>query len=253
MKKIIALSFALIAGLLIFSCSTDRDKTTVIPLTNPTVQSNKTEVVLNKEDGDKDAISFSFTNPTSNLGLPNSNQLEIALKGTNFAKSRLVNLPKDLTTVVFKTQEFNSLLLNLDLPTGVASNLEVRIKSSYSSLDGSPFNLPVVFSNVLPLSATPYTLASFLYVVGEFQGFNPATAQEIVSPTSNGIYEGTINFTAANSKFLILPTRVDYVGKYGSNDNFNLIKGGGADLFNVNVGPQKITVNTNNLTYTLTP
>lgn len=254
MKKYLALGFTLVLGFMILSCENDDDRATVSPTAAATLSSNKTAVVLVKEDSNKDAISFTFSNPVDAVPVSYNNQLEVAVKGTNFAKSKLIDLPKDVKTVTYKTGEFNGNLLGLGTPTGVATDLEVRVKSTYFSLDGSAVNLPApTYSAVIPLKVTLYTLASSLYVVGAFQGFNIGTAQEIISPTSNGIYEGTINFTAANSGFLIVPVRGSYDNKYGSNDNFNLIKGGGADLFNVNVGPQKITVNTNNLTYTLTP
>jgi hypothetical protein len=59
-------------------------------------------------------------------------------------------------------------MLNLGLPTGVASSIDVRLKTTVGK--GSP-----VYSQIQKISVTPYAL--FLYVCSwSLSGWNPPTA-----------------------------------------------------------------------------
>src|SRR3546814_3971117 len=55
-----------------------------------------------------------------------------------------------------------------------------------------------VFSNVVTVRSKPIPLTSWVYVPGGYQGWDPATADSLVSLTGNGIYTGIIAFPADN-------------------------------------------------------
>lgn len=253
MKNFIKISFAFFISLLVISCMSEEERATISAGSNVTLQSDKSAVVLKKDDADKNAITFTWTNPSNGVNVAYTNQLQIAKKGTNFANPKSVDLSKGTTSKTYKTEEFNAILLNLEVPFDTVSDLEVRVKSNYNSVDGSALLPAPTYSKVLPLSVTPYALISYLYAVGAFQGWNINEAQPLVSATSNGIYIGYLKFTETNSNFLIVPVKGTYDNKYGSDDNKNLIKGGGSDLKAINSGIQKITVNLNDLTFKLVP
>jgi hypothetical protein len=61
-------------------------------------------------------------------------------------------------------------------------------------------------------------LASYIYIVGAFQGWNAASPDSLVSATSNGVYTGTFAFPAGpdNNQFLILPVKNSYDVKYAA-------------------------------------
>lgn len=255
MKNILKLSFVALISFLLFSCTKNGEMEMLTTATPSTLMSSKSAVVLSKDDASKEAIKFTWTNPTSGPSLSFNNQLQFALKGTKFANPKSVDLPKGQNSVAYTVQDFNAVMLNLGLPVdGSTSDLEVRVKSTLFSLESTPNNLPAPsYSPVLNLSVKPYALISYLYAVGAFQGFDINNAQTLVSATSNGIYIGFLNFTKPDSGFLIVPMKGTYDNKFGSNDNFHLISGGGNDLKAANSGYQKITVDTNALTFVLAP
>jgi hypothetical protein len=251
MNKIIKFLFVTCIGLILFSCTRDDEKATFNNTNAPSLSADKTSIVLVKENNDAKAITFSWERPKYNPNLVAKNQIEIALKGSNFATPKVIEVDASSNSLTYTVLELNQLLLSMNIPFS-ATDMEVRIKSSFPSA----VEIAPIYSNVLSLTVTPYALISYLYAVGEFQGWNVIAAQALVSATSNGIYIGYLNFTKANSEFLIVPTQDNegYANKYGSNDNLHLIKSGGDNLKSLSTtGYQKITVNLNNLTFSLAP
>ncbi len=93
--------------------------------------------------------------------------------------------------------------------------MEVRIVSKISDKVSS------VNSNVVTLKVTPFTLVSFVYAPGAYQGWNFTSVDSLISPTGNGIYNynGVIDFTQItaynNCEFIITPQK-DRAPKYVS-------------------------------------
>jgi starch-binding outer membrane protein SusE/F len=104
-------------------------------------------------------------------------------------------------------------LLKMKLAGGVTTTINVRISQSISA------GIAPVYSNVVPITVTPYNLASFIYVVGAYQGWNANNPDSLLSATSNGIYQGIINYTAGNNQFLILPQKGSYNNKIATTNS----------------------------------
>ncbi|SFH89243.1 SusE domain-containing protein [Halpernia frigidisoli] len=255
MKNILKFSFVALISFLLFSCTKNEDLAMLTTTTPGSLTSSKSAIVLTKETAATNAVTFKWTNPNAGTSVAYTNQLQFAVKGTNFANPKTVDLDKGVNTVSYNVQDFNAVMLNLGLPLdGTKTDVEARIKSTVYSLDGSATSLPApTFSPAINLTVTPYALISYLYAVGAFQGWNIGAAQPLVSATSNGVYVGYLKFTDANSEFLVVPVLGSYDNKFGSNDNVHLIKNGGDNLKAVNAGYQKITVDTNLLTFGLAP
>jgi hypothetical protein len=84
------------------------------------------------------------------------------------------------------------MLLSMGLIAGNPAQSETRIKSELAT------NVQTTYSNVLTLTVTPYFDIPFyasLYVPGAYQGWSPATAMRISSPSANKLYEGYVNYT----------------------------------------------------------
>ena len=167
-------------------------------------------LVLNKAnngDAATPVITFNFTQPNYGFQAAVTNTLQIDAPGDNWAKPTSVTLGANALTQSYSTPAFNALLLKLNLAGGVTTTVNARIVQSIST------GLTPVYSNVLALTVTPYNLASFIYVVGAFQGWNANNPDSLLSATSNGIYQGIINYTAGNNQFLILPQKGSYNNK----------------------------------------
>lgn len=190
-------------------------------------------------------INFTFTQPTFGFSSAITNTLQIDAAGDNWASPKSVNLPVRVLKAGYSTADFNSLLLKLNLPTGVSSPVMVRVMSTVSA------SMAPVYTNVATINATPFALTSFLYVPGAYQGWNPATADSLLSATSNGIYTGIINFSAGNLEFKINPAK-NWVHAYGydANGNVKYDASGGSNFKAPAAGLYWITLNLNNLTIT---
>lgn len=244
MKNSLKILSAFVLLFIIFSCDKDEDlAVAVTPSGNPTLTADKTSLVLVKDDAEKTAVTFTWQNPNYGASVGVKNVLQIAKKGTNFAEPVSVNIEDGVVKKAFTVQEFNALMLNLGLDVNVAADIEARVTSSVNGA-------MTVNTQSLPVKVTPYALISYLYVPGAYQDWSPATAETLVSATSNGIYIGYINFVTPNSEFKITTAR-NWDNSYGTTDNTNLVYNGGSDLKAANAGYQKLTVNTNTLTFAL--
>lgn len=245
MKNIFKILQAAILGLILFSCVREEDKAIFNNISSSTLTSDVSNVVLIKENATAKAITFSWQKPVYNPNLVTQNQIQIALKGTNFKNPKVVDIEQTQTSLSYTVQELNQLLLSMDIPFS-ATQVEVRLKSFFPSAP----TIEPLYSPILTLTVTPYALISYLYAPGAYQDWAPATAETLVSATSNGIYIGYIKFTAPDSEFKITTER-NWDNSYGTTDNKNLVYNGGGNLKAANAGYQKLTVNTNTLTFAL--
>ena len=164
-------------------------------------------------------INFSFTTANYGFSAAVTNTLQIDAVGDNWLKPTSVTFGNKVHNQGYSTADFNALLLKLNLPAGVASQIQVRVAHSISA-DVAP-----VYSNVISMTVTPFNLTSFLWITGSFSGWGnpgtPPTIDSLVSVTGNGVYVGVINFTTGNRDFLILPVKGDWSHKYATNDAKN--------------------------------
>jgi hypothetical protein len=192
-------------------------------------------------------INFSFTQADYGYSAVITNTLQIDMAGDNWAKPTAVTLGAKVLSQGFSTADFDALLLKLGLPGGVASQVQVRVAHAIST------SITPVYSNVVGITVTPFNLTSFVYVPGAYQGWNPATADSLLSATSNGIYTGIINFTAGNADFKITPDKNPaFANSYGSTNNSTIIYNGGNNITSPIVGLTQVTVDLNAKTITFT-
>jgi len=214
MKKTLAKFLAIGAiALLLQSCKKDGAIATSNGGKAGTLTASSSTLVLQRaslNDTTK-VIKFSFTKPDYGYSAAITNTLQIDKPGDNWANPTSVTLGTNVLTQGYSTADFDALLLKLGLTGGTASPVLVRVMHSISS------NVASVYSNVVTVTATPFYLTSWLYVVGEFQGYSTSSPDSLLSATSNGIYTGIINFPAGKTQFLILPAK-NFNNKYATNN-----------------------------------
>ncbi|WP_158656133.1 SusE domain-containing protein [Sphingobacterium sp. HMA12] len=202
-----------------------------------TLNLDKTTVTLSKENASDTVLHFTLVQPDFGFQAAVTNVLQIGLKGDNFKTVKEVVIPNGRTSLGFTGNELNSYLLALGVPTGEASDFDVRLKSSISS------KIAPVFSPLINLKASPYASTSYLYVPGAYQGWDPVTAESLVSPTSNGIYTGIIYFPEANSEFK-LTTERNWANSYGQTAAGKIAYNSGDNIKAPRAGSLEIEVNT---------
>ncbi len=255
---LLALSSAYL--LMLSACKKDGALVTATTGMPGTLTATSTTIVLNKanvNDATTPAVTFNFTQANYGFSAAVTNTLQIDKAGDNWANPTSVTLGANTLTQSYSTPAFNSILLKMGLVGGVTSTVNVRIVQSIST------SITPVYSNVVALTVTPFNLAAWLYVVGQFNGYSTATPDSLLSPTSNGIYYGVINFTTGNTRFLVLPAK-NYNNKYATITNppsgtattltyaTEYVSSGGNDLYAPSTpGQYLVTLNTNANTITV--
>ena len=192
------MTLSLIA-LSLWSCKKDETKAVATTGTGAPLQASATNVVLDKSKLTSTVVTFTLADANFGYQAAVSNTLQLAVKGTNFAAPKEAILDAKATTKAYTGLDFNNLLLALGIPTTANTDVEVRIKSSISN------SVAPAYSNVVTISARPFPLTAWIYVPGNYQGWNPATADSLISATGNGVYTGVIAFDG--DKFKITPAK----------------------------------------------
>lgn len=236
MKSILfkSLAFCFIA-LTLWSCKKDETQTVATAGSAGTLTASVSALVLDKSMLSANVITFNMTDASFGYNAAITNVLEVAVKGTNFASPKLTALDTRATTKVFTGLDLNNLLLSLKLSTVTNTDVEFRIKSSIAD------SLAPVYSNVVSLSARPFPLTSWVYVPGNYQGWNPATADSLVSVMGDGVYTGYIKFDGGNFK---ITTGKNWNVGYGSAGAGKISTTGG-DISSVSAGLKYVVVDLN--------
>lgn len=240
MKRLSINIIAIILLCFVSGCQKDEFKIVAKPEGGAKLEASETVLNLVKEQENELAISFQWTPADFGYAASITNVLQIGLKGTDFAGAKEVNLTAGALKINYTTLEFNNILLALELPVEEESELEVRVKSSISP------TVDAQYSNVLSLTATPYAAISYVYVPGAYQNWVIESAERFVSPTSNGIYSGIIQFPEIGSMFKITQER-NWDNAYGEAESGVLVLNGGIDIASPMKGNVEVTVNTNTL------
>lgn len=255
MKNIIKFFFAAIAIMMVWSCEKDEDQAILSLKSEPTLKASATTLSLSSANANNNAVTFNITPAEYNPEVEITNVLQFALAGTSFATVKEAGLSNGVLSKSYTVIEFNALMLSLGLQTGVASDIDVRLKTIVGK--GAP-----VYSAVQKISVNPYALISYMYAPGKYQGWDPATANTLVSPTSNGIYVGYIKFlaTADNGLSFKINPQKNWDNSYGTNSQFSsatttipILYNSGSDIVGPGLGYYQATVNTNANTLKMIP
>ncbi|WP_316801807.1 SusE domain-containing protein [Pedobacter nototheniae] len=228
-----SLTVGLIA-LSLWSCKKDETQTVSNVAPAGTLTSSATTVSLTQPGGANTALTLTFPLATSTgYVVPVTSTLQFGLKGKNFASASEVVVNK--TTYAPTVSELNSIILAVGGEVGKAAQLEVRLKSGAAANDAT-------YSNVITIAATPYLASAWIYVPGAYQGWDPGTADSLVSLSSNGIYTGMIAFTDGNLIFKVTPAKTWTIA-YGDAGSGNISPTAGDNITSPKAVVQQVTVN----------
>jgi hypothetical protein len=225
-----------VAAIAFSSCKKDEVKTILVPGTAPTLTATPTTVVLLQANANNDAVKFTYTtNASFGFDAAVTYVLQISKGGTNFASatttevglSKVAPLEK-----VFKVVDFNRELLKI-INYGAATPVEVRVKASVAT------TAPPLYSNVVTMTCTAYRdLIKYSYpdalnIAGNYQGWSPGSAPQIVNKNNGGYtngtnnkYEGYIVFNDPSPQFKMVKGNDWPFGDFGSAGGNNLSNGG---------------------------
>lgn len=237
--KTIGLLGVLVSAL--WSCKKDEDRITVHTGNAPVLTSSTTSPALSKENAEEEAVVLNWNafdyqwSDTSKATDVLTYIIQIGKSGDQF-RNTLITKNTKTNTLSLSVGELNKALLDLGYVAGQEAEIDIRLNAGLAP------NQPV-YSNVITLTVIPYELASYLYVPGAYQGWDPVTADSLRSATSNGVYIGTINFPEAGSEFKITPEK-SWDTAYGDAGDGKISLTAGGNLKSPGAGSYQLTVNT---------
>ncbi|RSK29535.1 SusE domain-containing protein [Hymenobacter metallilatus] len=219
----------LTTAVLLTSCEKEGDQVTLQQSGTTTVATTASTLMLNDANAASNVTTISWAPASYGYASAPSYVLQFDTKAGNFTSSKMqeVNVGT-ATSKTFTGAELNALLLQLGLPTtGTSSDVVVRVKTVLSSKVNAPFSAPI------NMKVTPYKVVinyPSLYVPGNHQGWNPATAPTVGAFNSNNnqLYEGYVNFGAASPEFKFTSVPAWSGTNYGNGNGGKLSTDGGA-------------------------
>ncbi|MER3498766.1 MAG: DUF5116 domain-containing protein [Chitinophagaceae bacterium] len=193
------LLLVLLPAAVLVSCKKDESKAYVHVGAAGTLTVTPTTIVLDSSAANRNntAITFSWTEADFGYQAGVTYTLQISKSGTNFSNPKEYSFNGKFTTSLSHA-DFNQVALLQGLPPGNAGTLQARVRSVVSS------RVDTTYSNVVNITVTPYLVIinyPSLWVPGDYQGWNPATAPRISSRFSNQQYEGYINIPGGTLQF----------------------------------------------------
>ena len=247
-----ALALLLTIGL--FSCGEEDSADPVLRVViTPNLTASADQVVLVEDQADQSALSLSWNAP--DYGFPAAVGYILQFDQPSFNFDSAVTVTVDTLAISMSVAELNRIATQAGLVPEEASPLAVRLVSQLQDPGGAVTSVDPVYSSVLTLTVTPFaavTEPGILYVPGEYQGWDPPTAAQLLSPEDNGEYEGYLTFSEglASLEFKFTPQpswELDYGG------DATTLEAGGANLSVPEPGTYLLTANLNDLTWSATP
>ncbi|MEZ4905845.1 MAG: SusE domain-containing protein [Spirosomataceae bacterium] len=231
-----------LAGMLFTACEKDEIKAVLNSNANPSVTLSSQNVVLLKDNADKDALTIAWAKPDYGFPAGASYTVLIDKKGGNFSNAVSFATGTELKKT-FKTADLNNVLLGMGLPTDVAADVDIKVESLLGA--ATKFS-----SGIVSMKATPYLdkldLSTNLGVVGSAANNWGATPDLPFYKTDKAnVFVAYVTLTDGEIKFRENNKwDVNYGGSNGT-----LAKGG--DNIAVKEGNYRITVDLNTLKYTI--
>lgn len=256
MKAIIKSSaFLLVASAMLWSCTKDETQAVLKQGGANQLTINTTTLVLQQANAGNTATTFSWGKADFGYQAAVNYTVQLSRGGTNFASASTTEVDMGvLLTKTFTVGEFNSKMQEI-ISDGAASAVQARIKASVGN------NVTPIYSNIIDMTVTSYLdIVSYgwpdaMNIAGNYQGWSPGTAPQIVKTRNGGYngYEGYIVFNNASPEFKMVKGNNWSAGDFGSagpgmlgNGGPNLtLPSGGAGI----TGLYLLRANTTNMTW----
>src|SRR5690606_2158015 len=161
---------------LLWSCKKEEEHIVASTGTSTEFSASVPSLILTKENAEDTLITFNWTKSDFGYKAAITNVIQFDVQGGDFSSAKEVIADVGTLSKQFTGVDINTLLLSMDLPTGEPASIIARLKTQITSATLDP-----VYSGVVNLQATPFSLISYIYVPGDYQGWNPATADSLTS------------------------------------------------------------------------
>ncbi|KQR94894.1 hypothetical protein ASG01_03240 [Chryseobacterium sp. Leaf180] len=247
MRNFIKILFLGLFVSVLFSCDNEDEKIILNNTAPGSLAVNKTAVNLDELIADQSALTFTYVNPTFSPNIVFTNEVEIAVAGTNFSPSKKVIVSKESNSFSLTHVQLNTILADLMVAPNVAKNVEFRLKTSANSV--TAFYSPSVAVSVKGYTPNPDLVYPKINVPGNYAGaagyqdWTPTNTANLFSPEKDSKYRGFIYVSAANSEYKFTINQ-DYTGDKGDDGTFTgkLVETGEVNLKAATAGTYYIKV-----------
>jgi len=225
----------------------DMSKTQSAVLTAP---AGKTLVLLEAQADS--VINFTWTAAVYNLtNLETTTYLlQMDTVGGNFNKPAELTSTTDLSFSI-TVGGLNGKLKAMGIPVNVATSVEFRIVSFVNNTTESTNAYSSVVTNTITAYEGGVIEYPKLWVPGDYQGWDPASAPVLQSFASDGNYTGYIYFPEGGTYAFKFTSDPDWDHtNYGAGDSPGTLSDTGPDIVMPGPGGYRINVDINNLTWT---
>lgn len=223
------------------------DPTTfVAPVADAPTSNN---LILLEENAAQNAVTFKWAAASYGVATPPKYEVQIAVKGTNFEKTKVITSTNEITADI-SVKELNAIAIDMGAEPFVQSDFEYRIVSSV----GTPGSQQLI-SNINSISITPYPtdLSTNWGVVGDLSDWGGKKDIPFWKTDVTNVYVAYINVTEFNKDGVSqIKFRQDNKWEldYGDNEPVdNKLDKGGKNINIPELGSYKITMDLTNLTY----
>lgn len=217
MRKLLYLSLIILAGSILFSsCKKDETKLELQEgkFIAPGLITTAEAVILNPASENDTAFKLIWQAaafgeaPVVTYTLQMTTPADIT-GGNDWGNAIDINIDRNMLRYGFTGKYLNNLLGGLGLAAGQAHDMVFRVKAAVTQNNGTASTIPVVYSNVVRVNITTYE--TDLYVPGEYQGWDPASAP-VISPAAGlpGMYEGYVDITGTGVQYFKFTNAPDW-------------------------------------------
>ncbi len=248
-NRILALGFIVLACA---SCEKDAELTTLqeVSFAAP-IEATPNSIILSEDNNFQPVMTVSWLDVIYPISAPVTYTLAIDATADTFGENGWANAVRipvgsDVLSTSILGDDLNDYAAELGLAPDVEGELMVRVEAYMDRF---------VYSDPVAITVTPYVQelpTGNLYIPGAYNGWDPATAA-ILPAISSGIYQGYLTVSVPQGLGFKITPEQDWDEFYGLDSNGNLSLGADGDLSFPAHGSYQITVNLNNLTYTIVP
>lgn len=201
------------------------------------------------------AVTFNWTPSFKSYSGVVTYSLQIDSTNKNFSSPQEIAIGTTTYTKQLTQKDVNEAAISEGITAGASGKLDFRIKA-VTALGA------IVYSNVTPITVNTYVplinyqFPKALWVAGNYQNWDPASAPKIVDPAATGTagtgYEGYINFNNANPEFKLVKGNDWGAGDFGDAGGGKLSNGGNNIKLTQGAGVYLMKANTQAMTWSAT-
>lgn len=249
-QKWLVLATLIIAGT---ACEEDAELTTLQQVNFPDpVEASTDNVLLSADNKYTPVVTFSWENVIYPIEAPVTYTIAFDVEAdiygdTAWEGASRITAGEDVLSISLTGEDLNNMAADLGLAPDTEGQLYVRVEAYMDRY---------VYSAPISISVTPYTeevASGQLYMPGAYQGWDPATAA-VLNAIEPGVFRGFITFSEGTGLDFKFTPEPDWDTSYGYDSNGNFVLSPeSTNLTAPGAGSYMIIVNTNTMTFTMTP